>query len=285
MPAPLVALLAAALVAAAVGCVAVATSPDRPAPARRPVVSATASTQGWVLASAAAGVLVALLTRWPVGALAVAIFVASWRWSSATSETADDRARVEAVAQWLEDLRDVVRRSSVTIEDAVVMVADDATGTLADPMDRFVLRRRQGLGLAECLAGLADEIAHPTADAAIAAIILVVGGGAGGGRVHDTLDELSRAARDEMAARDQIDRTRRIYQRAMRRLVGLTFLFIAGLTAFAGELMAPYRTVAGQIWLVVPCSMWAGCLVVLRRLTRDDLGTRYRLRLPAEVGA
>ncbi len=113
----------------------------------------------------------------------------------------------------------MVRRSSVAIEKAVELVADDSTGVLAEPMNRFALRRRQGVRLPEALAGLADDIAHPTADAAVAAIVLVVGGAAGGGRIYDTLDELSAAARDEMRARDEIDRTRRIFQRAMRRLV------------------------------------------------------------------
>src|SRR5690606_33830613 len=124
-----------------------------------------------------------------------------------------------------EQLRDVVRRSSVAIEQAVELVAEDTTGRLADPMHAFLLRRRQGRPLPEALRGLADDIAHPTADAAVAAIVLVVGGGAGGARVYDTLDELAAAARDEMRARDQIDRTRRIFHRAMRRLVVLTVLF------------------------------------------------------------
>lgn len=113
--------------------------------------------------------------------------------------------------------------------------------------------------------------------------MLVVGGGAGGGSMHETLDELALAARDEMQARDEIDRTRRIFQRSMRRLVLLTVLFIGGLVAFAADLLAPYRSVAGQIWLLVPCGLWTLCLVALRRLTRYDLGTRYRLRLPDEV--
>ena len=243
----------------------------------------SASGQRDLLGAVVAGGGVLLLTRWPIAALVVGAFVLSWRWLFATSETKAERAKVEAIAQWLEDLGDVVRRSSVAIEHAVELVAEDSSGVLADPMARFALRRRQGVRLPEALAGLADDIAHPTADAAVAAIVLVVGGAAGGGRIYDTLDELSAAARDEMRARDEIDRTRRIFQRAMRRLVTLTVLFVAGLAVFASDLLSPYRTVSGQIWLLVPCAMWATCLVWLRRLTRYDLGTRYRLRLPEDV--
>ncbi|MEZ5258932.1 MAG: hypothetical protein R2705_19185 [Ilumatobacteraceae bacterium] len=116
----------------------------------------------------------------------------------------------------------------------------------------------------------------------MAAIVLVVGGGAGGGRIYDTLDELAAAARDEMRARDEIDRTRRVFQRAMRRLVTLTALFVAGLVFFAADLLAPYRSVPGQIWLRSRvCSGVVSRHV--RRLCRYDLGARYRLRLPDEV--
>ncbi len=277
-----VALLAGLLATAGVGALFMAFTPTAPRLVKPGFVDQSSSTL--MLAGVLVGFGVLVATRWPVAAVAAGVFVGSWRWLFRSTGNADDRATIEAVAQWLEDLRDVVRRSSVAIENAVELVAEDASGHLADPMHRFLLRRRQGRALAEALAGLADDIAHPTADAAVASILLVVGGGAGGGRLFDTLDELSMAARDEMRARDEIDRTRRIFQRAMHRLVILTLLFVSGLAIFAADLLDPYRTVPGQIWLLVPIGLWATCLVMLRRLTRYDLGARYRLRPPTEVG-
>lgn len=277
-----IALLTGVLGAGAVGALYMAFTPSPPNLNARSLGSA--ADHRLALAGVLAGFCVLALTRWPVAAAAAGVFVASRRWLFASTDNAHDRATIEAVAQWLEDLRDVVRRSSVAIENAVELVAEDATGVLAEPMHRFLLHRRQGRSLPDSLAVLADDIAHPTADAGVAAIILVVGGGAGGGRIYDTLDELSMAARDEMRARDEIDRTRRVFQRAMRRLVVMTVVFVAGLAIFASDLLSPYRTIEGQIWLLVPCGLWATCLVMLRRLTRYDLGTRYRLRLPSEVG-
>jgi tight adherence protein B len=238
-----------------------------------------------VLGALLVAFVVLAVTRWPVAAVAAGVFVGSWRWLFGTSQNRRDRAVIEAVAQWLEDLRDVVRRSSVAIETAIDLVAEDTSGVLAEPMAQFLRRRRQGRRLPEALAGLADDIGHPTADAAVAALVLVVGGGAGGGRVFDTLDELSMAARDEMCARDEIDRTRRVFERAMRRLVVLTVLFVTGLVVFAPDLLAPYQSLAGQIWLLIPVGLWAFCLVSLRRLMRYNLGARYRLRTPDEVAA
>lgn len=277
------ALVAGALGVVGVGSVWLAFHPE--SGGHRRLAQTPTADDRTTVAAILVGFVVLAVTRWPVAAAAAGGFAGSWRWLFSVDDTKRDRQTIEAIAQWLEQLRDVVRRSSVAIENAVELVAEDATGTLREPMRSFLLRRRQGSPLPDALRRLADDIAHPTADAAVAAIVLVVGGGAGGGRIYDTLDELAAAARDEMRARDEIDRTRRVFQRAMRRLVTLTALFVAGLVFFAADLLAPYGSVPGQIWLLVPCALWGACLVMLRRLCRYDLGARYRLRLPDEVAS
>ncbi|MEM1334450.1 MAG: hypothetical protein AAGG08_13440, partial [Actinomycetota bacterium] len=200
----LVALVAGAFAVAGVACLWLAfNEPPQRAGVRPRPIDADSAKLG--LGAVLVGFVVLALTRWPIGAVAVGVFVASWRWLFSVSDSKRDRATIEAVAQWLEQLRDVVRRSSVAIENAVELVAEDASGILRQPMSTFLLRRRQGASLPDALRDLADDIGHPTADAAVAAIVLVVSGGAGGGRMYDTLDELSMAARDEMRARDEID--------------------------------------------------------------------------------
>jgi Flp pilus assembly protein TadB len=227
--------------------------------------------------------VVLVLTGWVVVAAAAAVLVSGWRWLFVVDEAGSDRAKVEAIAKWLEDVRDVIRRSSVPIEEALELVAENAAGVLTDPLSRFVLRRRQGVPLPDALAELADSIEHPTFDAAAAAIMLVIGGGAGGARLYDTVDELAEAARNETQRRAEIDRLRRTHQRAMRRLIAIVIAFIAGLLVFAPTIVEPYSEPVGQFWLIIPVSIWAGCLVWMRRLTKYDLGTRYRLRLPSEI--
>lgn len=282
LPTPLIALVAASL--AACGVIAIATA-FTPAPEpRAPHARVAEQRQAPVLiASIIVAFVVLVLTGWLVIAAAAAVLVSGWRWLFVVDEAGADRAKVEAIAKWLEDVRDVIRRSSVPIEEAVELVAENATGVLTDPLSRFVLRRRQGVPLPEALAELADSIEHPTFDAAAAAIMLVIGGGAGGARLYDTVDELAEAARNETKRRDEIDRLRRTYQRAMRRLIAIVIAFIAGLIVFAPTIVEPYTTAIGQLWLTIPVLIWGGCLVWMRRLTEYDLGTRYRLRLPSEI--
>lgn len=282
VPTSLIALVAASL--AAGGVLALATA-FTPAPQHRaPRTRVVDQRHGPVLiASVMVAFVVLVLTGWVVVAAAAAVLVSGWRWLFVVDEAGTDRAKVEAIAKWLEDVRDVIRRSSVPIEEALELVAENASGVLTDPLSRFVLRRRQGVPLPEALAELADAIEHPTFDAAAAAIMLVVGGGAGGARLYDTVDELAEAARNETQRRDEIDRLRRTYQRAMRRLIAIVIAFIAGLIAFAPTIVEPYTGAVGQFWLVIPVLIWGGCLVWMRRLTKYDLGTRYRLRLPSEI--
>jgi tight adherence protein B len=282
VPTPLIALTAGMLAAAGVGAIIKAFTP---VPESRPEHRAVIDPRQLpiVIGSVIAGFIVLVATGWFVVAVAVSALVLGWRWLFVIDEASNDRAKVQAIAKWLEDLRDVTRRSSVSPEEALELVAEGSSGALNGPLSRFVLRRRQGVPLPDALTELADAIAHPTADAAVAAIMLVIAGGAGGARLYDTVDELAEAARDEAQRRDEIDRLRRVYQRAMRRLLAIVIAFICALYFFASSLIEPYREPIGQLWLIIPVSTWALCLISMRRLTRYDLGTRYRLRIPTRT--
>jgi hypothetical protein len=190
-----------------------------------------------------------------------------------------ERRRVEAIARWLEDLRDTLRGSSMAAEHALEHVALRPPEAIAEPLARFVQRRRQGFRTDEALTLLADDLAHPTADAAIAAMLLVVGGSAGAGRLYGTVDALAAAARDELAARERIDRTRAVYQSSMKRLMVIGALLVAYLRFAGGDLLDPYDTAMGQVVLLFPLGLWLGCILWLRSMCRYDLPARGRVEV------
>ena len=141
----------------------------------------------------------------------------------------------------------------------------------------FVLRRRQGFRTEDALTDLADALAHPTSDAAIAAIRLVVTGTAGAGRLYQTVSALAAAARDEVRARERVDRTRAVYRTSMSRLVVIAALLIGYLRFAAGDLLEPYGTPVGQLVLLLPLSLWGACILWLRSLCRYEVPARYRI--------
>lgn len=270
-----VALAVMVLVGAAVACLVVAA---RPAPVRtHRERSMPAIDAGRLGAALAVGAVVLVLSRWPVLAAVAAGLTLVWRSLLHDERSAQERLRIEGIAKWLEDLRDTLRGSSVGAEEALEQVALRAPDAVRAPLATFVLRRRQGFRTEDALTDLADELAHPTSDAAIAAIRLVVTGSAGSGRLFQTVTALAAAARDEVRARERVDRTRAVYRTSMTRLVVIAALLVGYLRLGAGDLLAPYGTPAGQVVLLLPLALWAGCILWLRSLCRYEVPARYRI--------
>lgn len=229
-----------------------------------------------VMAAVVAGFVVLLATGWLLLAALTALLTASWGRLLHDGRADEERRRIEGIAKWLEDLRDTLRGSSMGAEEALEHVAARPPDAVAVPLRQFLQRRRQGFRTEDALDDLAEALAHPTADAAIAAIRLVVGGATSAGRLHGTVQALAAAARDEVTARERIDRTRAIYQGSMRRLVFIGAALVGYLRLAGGDLLQPYGTAVGQVVLALPLAMWAGCVLWLRSLCRYDLPARAR---------
>ena len=105
-------------------------------------------------------------------ALAAGALVTLWGRILHDRRADDERRRIEGIAKWLEDLRDTLRSSSIGAEEALEQVAARPPGAIADALQTFVVRRRQGFRTEDALVDLGDALAHPTADAAVAAIRL-----------------------------------------------------------------------------------------------------------------
>lgn len=278
LPPGVVAFAVCALLVAALFAVGCAVSPQHEISASASTPSMLAGIEGKRIAVAlAAGFLVLLVSRWLMLALLVGLLVVVWNRLLHDTRAQDERRRIEGIAKWLEDLRDTLRGSAIGAEEALEQVAVRPPDAVAGPLGTFVHRRRQGFRTEDALADLAEELAHPTADAAIAAIRLVIGGSTSAGRLYGTVSALAAAARDEVTARERIDRTRAVYQSSMKRLVILGGLLVAYLRLVGGDLLTPYDSAVGQAVLLLPLGMWTGCVVWLRSLCRYELPRRYRI--------
>lgn len=281
----LVASVAGVFVAVGVVCVATAfSSPPTPPPAATVSPPVPDRVRRWpgerVAAGAVIGLLVAFLSGWVLAGVGAAVLVVVWGRVFRAKEATAERRRLEALAKWLEDLRDLVRGSNLSLEQALEQTGRSAPMVLRAELERFVGRRRRGVPLDEALIGLADELEHPTADAAIAAMLLA--SGTSGASLHRTLTELASVARDEVKARTSSDRLRAAYEATMRRLIVITIVIVGGLRVFASQRLAPLGTPAGQVWLLIPLSVWAGAILWLRSLSGYELPRRYRIRRSLE---
>jgi tight adherence protein B len=214
-----------------------------------------------------------VLTRWVVLAMSVGALAMLYDRLLGDHRADEERARVEGIAKWLEDLRDTLRGSAVGAEEALEQVAARPPVAIQTAMQTYLRRRRQGFRTEVALADLADDLAHPTADAAVAAIRLVTTGASGAGRLHATVQSLAEAARDEVRARERVDRTR-----AVIGAVLVLYLKVAG-----GDLLAPYDTPTGQVMLAIPLALWLGCILWLRSLCRYEVARGTRVAREAGV--
>lgn len=114
-----IAVVAGLLVALAVGCVRQAVRAPAPTPRRRALSGVGRREVRRLAVAIGCAVVVLLLSGWLVAA--VAVFVLVWlrdRIFTASAARAD-RARLEGIKKWLEDLRDVLKPGSMSLEQAL----------------------------------------------------------------------------------------------------------------------------------------------------------------------
>lgn len=222
-----------------------------------------------IAVAAVIGVGVLFVTRWPMLAVAGAVLAANAERLVRDRVTERGIHHLEALAAWLEELRDLLRASSMGVEEALERSLGRAASPLGEPARRYVDARRRGARIDEALEVLGAAMGHPLGVAAAAALRLVVRGGAGGARLHPTMVTLAEAARDEITARRRAAQVRDVYRASMKRLIAIVVVLVGYLRLAADTLLAPYGTAAGQIVLAVPLLMWAGCIAWLDRLCRQ----------------
>jgi Flp pilus assembly protein TadB len=220
--------------------------------------------------AAAAALLVFVLTRWPVGALAAAaavIFLPRLGGGGQRQRT----AMLEGLEQWIRRLADMVTASR-GLEDALGASARSAPAAVAGPVERLAGRLASRSGTEAALRAFAAEIDDPAGDRIAAALIIATGRRGGGTR--DVLIALAVLLARDVAARREIE-AERAQHRTTVRWIGL---FVAGFTVFSvlnHSYSAPFGTVTGQVVLALVALLYAGGLAWLHRLGNLPTAGRF----------
>ena len=216
-----------------------------------------------VLRALGAGMVTALLTRWPVAALgmaAVGWFGAELFGSRRTAERAT--ARTEAIAAWTEMLRDTMSGAH-GLEEAVTTSAIVAPAPIRREVTALAVRlERQPLDVA--LRAFATDLAHPTADLVVASLSLASTGAVGD--LNDLLGTLALSAREEAGMRLRVAAARARLRTAVRVIAGVTALTALGLIVLNRSYLDSYWTSTGQGVLAVVAVTWGIGLWWLARM-------------------
>lgn len=229
----------------------------------------------WLLAAAGAGVVVWAVTGWPVAGAATGLGVLAGPAAlGGSARRRQEAATAEAVANWADMIRDTMA-GAAGLEEALTQTAAVAPHAIRPQLAAFAqqLRHRP---LTDALSGLADDLDHPSVDLLVAA--LVAAARLEARDLGPLLGRLAEAIRGGVRMRNRIEVGRTRIRTSGRIAVGTTFATVAFLYAFAGHLLEPYDTAAGQAWLVVVAAVFFGSGWLLVRYSRLELPARFILR-------
>ena len=227
-----------------------------------------------------AALVILALTRSFVLAAALALAVLFRdRLGTGTRSAQDATQRLEALAGWVEALRDAVSAGSGLEEAFVHASATDAPG-LEQPLIalRVAIRSRQPLP--DALRVMASATADGDADRIIAA--LMVSAQARGTGLTAVLRDLATETRELVAARRRIEAARRATRRSVTLLLGVFGLVAANLLLFNPSYLTPYTHSSGQMVLLVVVALIGSGLLLLRRVAALHVPPRL-LAEPSEA--
>jgi Flp pilus assembly protein TadB len=219
------------------------------------------------------GLLVLVVTRWPVMAVGCAVLVFFWEslFGGAKSEKAG-YVRLEGLAAWTESLRDTIA-GAVGLEQAIPATAEAAAPAIARPLHVLSDRLRVRVPMPSALQRFADDLDDPAADLIVAALVL--NSRLRGPGLRDVLTSLSRSVRNELEMRGRVMAGRRSTRRSVQIVVFVSATFIIGLRVLNPEYVEPYGTFTGQIVLSVIIGLFAAGFLWLRRLATFEMPSRF----------
>ncbi len=220
-----------------------------------------------------AAAVVLLVSGWVLPATVVA--GGTW-WAVSTWQGRDHRdraeiARIEALATWIEHLRDVLVAGDQPI-GAIGSTVATCPAIIRGPVRRLAT----GLGQQDpelVFRRFADELDDPTGDLVAAGLSIAVRRGA---RTVAVLTALAEQARHQAERRRLVEAERAPTRREVGLLSAIMGLLLAALLVFGrSDYLAAYDTPSGQVFLAVGLAVYAALLVRVQHLARFPRPARF----------
>ncbi|MHB1873379.1 MAG: type II secretion system F family protein [Streptosporangiaceae bacterium] len=219
----------------------------------------------------AAGLVLLVLTGWPVLALAAVAAVIFVPEMTAVRSARRRLAVLEGLEQWVRRLADVLSAGR-GVEEALEISAGNAPAAIAGPVAGLARRLRARAEPRRALLDFADEIDDPAGDQIAAALIIATSerGGAVRGVLTTEADILAR----DVAARREVEADRAEQRTTIRWIIG----FVGAFTVVAvvnRAYSAPFGTPAGEAVLALVSVLYAVGLAWLNRLSAVPSAGRF----------
>lgn len=264
-----------------VAAVAVAGLPERHEPRRHAELPPWLSDRFMlrVALAAVAVVVVWAVTGWPAGGLVAgvgAVTAPSLVGGKARRRAAV--ARIEAIAGWAEQLRDVMAAAD-GIQSAILTTAPLAPEPIRADVRRLADRLGRQERLSVALRQFAEEVAHPLTDMVVTSLLIA---SERQGRLADLLGEVAASARATATMRLRVEAARARTYVTTRLIIGVTIAIATWLVLVRRAYLAPFDTAAGQAMLVVIGAVFAASGVLMQRMARAEEPARLLAGVEAE---
>ena len=218
------------------------------------------------LSALAAGVLVLLVTGWPVAALGAAggvVFIPKVLGGGKASKQLITRS--EALADWTRRLADLISSGAAgSTRDALRRSLSSVPEPIAPAVANLVTRMGPQ-GTETALRQFAREIDDPAAEKI--AMVLILRERNGGPGLAEVLTALAADLDDRSRMVREVEAERAKPRSNMRTIVVVTLVLVVGMTLFARTFLSGYSTPLGQVALLVVVAIFATALRWMRRLS------------------
>ena len=222
--------------------------------------------------AALAGILVLAVSGWlvPSAVVAVGVWFAVRGWRR-RERRGSDVERTDALASWIENLRDVLVAGDQPI-GAIAATVPSCPAIIHGPVRRL----STALGHQEpdvAFRRFADDLDDPLGDLVAAGLLVAVRRGA---RTVAVLSALAEQARSQADRRRVLDAERAPIQREVMLLSLVMGALLLGLLVLGrAEYLSSYDTAGGQLFLGVIVSIYAALLLRVQHLARFPRPARF----------
>ena len=227
-----------------------------------------------VLGGLVAGLLVEAVSGWILVAAVVGVLVA-WavqRWLAQEGSDELGVARVEALASWVENVRDVLQAAGQPI-GAIGVTADTCPPVLRPHVRALVARLSAGQPPEVVFRRFADDLDDPLADLVAVGLLIAVTRGA---QTEQVLTALAEQARHQADRRRIVEAERAPTRREVQLVSLVMCALLGGMFVFArSSYLDAYDTPAGQVFLGALLCGYALLLVRVGRLSRFPRPSRF----------
>ena len=223
--------------------------------------------------SFAVGATVLAVSGWVLPALTVGVgcWAALAGWTRRTSGTSHELARIDALASWIENLRDVLAAG----EQPVGAIASTVR-TCPPAIRPHVRRLAAGLGRQDpdvVLRRFADDLDDPLGDLVAAGLLIAIRRGA---RTVAVLTALAQQARQQADRRRLVHAERAPARREVSALIAIMGALLVALFVLGrSDYLDAYDRPAGQAFLVIALGAYAALMARVQRLAAFPEPARF----------